>query len=165
MGLSNSAISRAVSTLIIVSLIATILFINQVYLSKGAIIIFAGINEIELKNTWMNKTASGDFYFNLKVSNVGQVNINIKDIKINDKSYKEFHPNVTVYIYYSSREMEVFNKEGSIFPLITPGDYIIVGVKIPYNPKLEGEKISVGVLTSRGQYDITLTLTPKEYTI
>ncbi len=162
---SNSAISRAVSTLIIVSLIATILFINQVYLSKGAIIIFAGINEIELKNTWMNKTASGDFYFNLKVSNIGSANITIKDIKINDKSYKEFHQNATVYIYYSSRKMEVFNKEESNLPLINPGDYIIVGVKIPYNPKLEGQRISVGVLTSRGQYDTTLTLTFKEYTI
>ncbi|MEM1574905.1 MAG: hypothetical protein QXF09_00950 [Nitrososphaerota archaeon] len=159
-----NAISRITSTLIIVSLLVTILLITQIYLSKGATIIFAGINEIELKNTWMNKTASGDFYFNLKVSNIGSVNIYIKDIKINDKSYKDFHSNVTVYIFYSNRKMEIFNKENQILPLITPGDYIIVGVKIPYNPKLEGEKISVGVLTSRGQYDITLTLTFKEYT-
>jgi hypothetical protein len=159
-----SAISRATSTLIILSLLVTILFITQISLSKGTLIIFAGVNEIELKNTWMNKTASGDFYFNLKVSNIGKVNIYIKDIKINDKSYKDFHSNTTVYIFYSNRKMEIFNKEKPELPLIIPGDYIIVGVKIPYNPKLEGEKISVGVLTSRGQYDITLTLTFKEYT-
>lgn len=159
---SNNAISRAASTLIIVSLIATILFITQIYLSKGAIIIFAGINEIEIKNVWMNKTASGDFYFKLKVSNIGSVDINIKDVKINDKSYKEFHSNTTVFIFYSNRKMEIFNKENPTLPLIIPEDYVIIGVKIPYNPKLEGEKISVGVLTSRGQYDTTLTLTVKD---
>jgi hypothetical protein len=111
----------------------------------------------------MNKTASGDFYFNLKASNIGSVNI--KDIKINDKSYKDFNPNTMVYIFYSNRKMEIFNKEESELPLIKPGDYIIIiiGIKIPYNPKLEGEKISVGILTSRGQYDITLILTFKEY--
>jgi hypothetical protein len=161
--INNSAISRAASTLIIISLLVTILFITQISLSKGALIIFAGINEIELKNTWMNKTASGDFYFNLKASNIGSVNINIKDVKINDKSYKDFNPNTMVYIFYSNRKMEIFNKEGSELPLIKPGDYIIIGIKIPYNPKLEGEKISVGILTSRGQYDITLILTFKEY--
>jgi len=159
----NSALSHATSTLIIISIIVTILFITQISLSKGALIIFAGVNEIELKNVWMNKTSSGDFYLILKVSNIGSVNIYIKDIKINDKPYKEFNSNTMVFIHYDVRNAEVFNKEDQLnLPLIKPGEYALIGIKIPYNQKLEGEKISIGVVTSRGQYDITLTLTFKE---
>jgi hypothetical protein len=35
--------------------LVTILFITQISLSKGALIIFAGINEIELKKKYMDE--------------------------------------------------------------------------------------------------------------